>query len=161
MSSPTRAQFEVALIVDRGLGRWNADVGRDGTTRDGTNPDLADPIRRAVRASGFPVASLFSLADSDLTAVGAEDIEEILDRAHLYALIAVRDAWYQGDNQPSPTLPNATPNTPTARDLNYRRLLGMIDHMQMRLDVEHGDSGARVSTGTINLGFMADCEPEA
>lgn len=155
--SVTRAEVEAELIDGRGLGPWLASVGLDGTTRDGSNKALNGPIRRALVRSGYDVAGWLSVAEADVSAVVAADLEEFLDRAHLFTLKEVRDSWRNGDDRPSPAPTGATPGTPTARDLDYRRLLGIIEDMQERLDRLYGDDLGTISAGTIVLGFIEDC----
>lgn len=79
-----RANVEVILI--KRIGKWLTAAGLDGTTNNGTNADLSDPIGRAVRALGFTVADVTNVASSDLTSIGADDYDELFDVAELRAL---------------------------------------------------------------------------
>lgn len=80
--SLTRAQAEGILI--RRIGRLVAAASLDGTTVDGTNADLADPLATAVRQLGGTVANRATVTDADLASVARE--EALLDMAELRAL---------------------------------------------------------------------------
>lgn len=82
--SVTRANVE-AILVKR-IGKWLTAAGLDGTTNNGSNPDLSDPIGRAVRALGFTVADVTNVASSDVASIGADDYDELFDLAELRAL---------------------------------------------------------------------------
>lgn len=87
----TRADFEAVLV--KRCGAALAKVSLDGTTIDGTNADLADPIRTAVRAMGYVVADPIDPADADLADVPATRYEALFDLAELRALETVLANW--------------------------------------------------------------------
>lgn len=80
----TRANVE-AILVKR-IGKWLTAAGLDGTTNNGTNADLSDPIGRAVRALGFTVADVTNVASTDLASIGADKYDQLFDLAELRAL---------------------------------------------------------------------------
>lgn len=82
--SLTRADIETILV--KRVGKWLTAAGLDGTTHDGTNDDLSDPIGRAVRALGFSVADVTNVADADVAQIDADDYDELFDFAELRAL---------------------------------------------------------------------------
>lgn len=79
----TRANLEQSLIG--ALGPRLSFVGLDGTTQDGTNASLNDPIRRAVQSMGS-VVSNFIVADADIAPFTGWSLEQLLDYAKLEAL---------------------------------------------------------------------------
>ena len=80
----TREDVEAILI--RRVGRWLIASGLDGTTNDGTNPDLNDPIGRAARGLGVAVASIAEVDDDDLLGIADVDADKLLDLAELRTL---------------------------------------------------------------------------
>jgi|GEM_PF-2298791 len=89
--SLTRANIEAVLV--RRCGKLLTAAALDGTTVNGTNADLNDPIGSALRALGYTVASIVAVADSDLSTVGAGHIDQLLDLAELRTLESI-----QGNN---------------------------------------------------------------
>jgi len=80
----TRAQLESVLI--RRVGAWYTAAGLDGTTINGTNADLNDPIVAALLQLGYTVANITSVADTDIDDVPDTDIARVLALAELRAL---------------------------------------------------------------------------
>jgi hypothetical protein len=83
----TRANAE-AVLVGR-LGALMEEANLDGTTVDGTNEDLNDPIGVALRAMGYSVTDIAAVADGDLASLGEEEFNEFLDRAELRTLESI------------------------------------------------------------------------
>jgi hypothetical protein len=52
----------------------------------GSNASLNDPLGYALRQTGYTVASITSVADSDLASLEVDDIDQILDYAELRTL---------------------------------------------------------------------------
>lgn len=73
----TRANVEVLLI--RRCGALMTAAGLDGTTVDGTNVDLNDPIGVAIVAVSGTVASRVLVTATDVATVAAADYDEFLD----------------------------------------------------------------------------------
>lgn len=80
----TRAQVETLLL--RRFGSFLTKVGMDGTTANGTNTDLEDPILSGLHACGIYPADPTNLTDSDLTDVGNTNVNKFLDLAELRGL---------------------------------------------------------------------------
>lgn len=83
----TRANLESILI--RRTGKRMTFVALDGTTATGANADLNDPIRSALRALGYAVASATAVADADLSPVDSDDEEALIDVAELRTLESI------------------------------------------------------------------------
>src|SRR5215212_491512 len=83
----TRANIETILI--RRCGKLLSAAGLDGTTVSGANADLNDGIGSALRTLGYTVASLVSVADSDVSVVADSEIDQLLDLAELRTLESV------------------------------------------------------------------------
>lgn len=81
----TRANAEAVLV--RRIGRKMTAAGLDGSTANGTNGDLNDPLATALLDMGLTVQDIANVADADLVAV--DNIPELLDRAELRALESV------------------------------------------------------------------------
>lgn len=77
----TRAYLD-AVLVGR-LSGLLAAAGMDGATRDGTNPDTADPVAAALRRLGMPAADPLAPTDSDLASVPVYREREFLRLAEI------------------------------------------------------------------------------
>jgi hypothetical protein len=84
----TLSQVEVTVL--RSIGPVLTLVGLDGTTMNGTNPTLVEPIRAALQALGLPVASTDGATDDEVGAVAAVDIPRFYYLVEYFALEA---AW--------------------------------------------------------------------
>lgn len=89
--SLTRAAAE-SILVKR-LGKLLTEAGLDGTTVDGSNADLNDPIGWALRQAGYTVADVTAVADSDLVSLATADTDKLLDLAELRALENISGNW--------------------------------------------------------------------
>lgn len=85
--SITRAEAESILI--RRAGALIAAAGLDGSTVDGTNADLNDPLGWAVRQAGGSVSSPGAVADADLATVADDDLDQLLDLAEVRTLESI------------------------------------------------------------------------
>jgi hypothetical protein len=83
--SLTRPNVEALLI--RRVGKLLDEADLDGTTVDGTNIDLADPIGWAVRQCGGTVDNYTAVDDDDLTTVS--DYDKLLDLAEYRTLQSI------------------------------------------------------------------------
>lgn len=81
--SITRANVEAILV--RRLGNWLIFAGLDGTTINGTNADLNDPIGYAVRQCEGTVATVTSVTDADV-ATADDDPDKLFDVAEYRTL---------------------------------------------------------------------------
>ena len=73
----TRADAEIILVKRTGALLTEADL--DGTTNDGSNADLNDPIGWAVRRCGGTVSDFVAISDTDVATVGSTDYDKFLD----------------------------------------------------------------------------------
>lgn len=78
----TRADVE-AVLVSR-LAGWLTFAGLDGTTVNGSNASLSEPISWAIRQAGGTTASITTATNTDLATVGDDD--ELLEYATLATL---------------------------------------------------------------------------
>jgi hypothetical protein len=95
----TRAAAE-AILVGR-CGKILALAGLDGTTVDGTNPDLADPIRSGLASLGLATATVGAVVDADLAAIASETLDQLLDVAEVRALESALGNLDQPDQEAS------------------------------------------------------------
>jgi hypothetical protein len=77
---------DVEAVITKRLGALLAEAGMTST---GANPHLIDPIAWALRALGYPLASLTDLTDADLAEVVPAHVDALLDLAELRALESV------------------------------------------------------------------------
>ena len=82
----TRANVEVNLI--RRLGPLMTKAGMDGSTADGTNTDLADPIAWALRQAGFSTADITNPTTAEVAAAES-DIDQVMDLGELRTLESI------------------------------------------------------------------------
>lgn len=80
----TRADVESILI--KRIGGLFTDLSLDGTTADGTNEDLNDPIAYALKRLGYGVTNIALVTDADLFPVSADDYLALFDLAELRCL---------------------------------------------------------------------------
>lgn len=80
----TRANVEVILISR--LSNLLTEAGLDGTTNDGTNTDLNDPIGWAIRQADGSVDDFTLVDDTDVARVGSGDYDKLLDLAEYRTL---------------------------------------------------------------------------
>ena len=84
----TITRIEIEQVLDRRLGSFLAEAGM--TVQDGVNPWLTDPLRWALTALGYSVASITAVTDGDLAGMAAAHTEALLDLAELRTLEAVQ-----------------------------------------------------------------------
>jgi len=80
----TRVNVETITVAR--VGALMTEASLDGTTVDGTNADLNDPIGVALREMGETVTAIAAVADADLSGVAEADYNELLDRVELRTL---------------------------------------------------------------------------
>lgn len=80
----TLSQVEVKLTGR--FGYLLSQLGLDGTTADGTNATLAEPIRIALTALGLPTATPGEVTDADLDSLDPGELTKFLDVAAYFAL---------------------------------------------------------------------------
>lgn len=90
-----RAAVETALISR--IGRRFTFIKLNGTTHDGTNADLNDPIREALGYLGVVPVDPTAIADVDFATVTAGGLTKLYDVAELRCLETVAGNWDQFD----------------------------------------------------------------
>lgn len=142
----TRAEAESVLI--RRCGKMLDAAGLDGTTVDGTNADLTDPLGVALRHLGFSPAGLVTVTDSDLSGVDDSNVVEFLDVAALAAMRASLNNWVE---------PDQIAGQDTRQDLGKLResLRTSIGAEEKRLaDLYNYGVASGIEAGTLTLGFQ-------
>ena len=83
---------QVETILIRRVGVLLTAVGLDGTTIDGTNVDLNDPVGTSIRNLGGSVTTITNVIDADLAGIAAADYDQLLDVAELRVLQSAHSA---------------------------------------------------------------------
>lgn len=139
----TRPNVE-AVIVAR-CGALLIAAGLDGTTVDGTNASLNDPIGAALRKAGYTVSNIASVANADLAAVVVGDYDKVLDLAELRTLESILGNLDDVDIKLGP------------RSESLSQLAAMlekrIDRLQDKVEEEHGIGLSSLQAGVIALDF--------
>lgn len=146
----TRANVETILIAR--CGRLLTLSGLNGTTQDGTNVALADPIRQGLSSVSIVTATLGIVADDDLAMVDSTTIDEMLDVAELRALESCLGNLDQPDQM---------------ADTNNEQWLGRlrdsiektVARKQALLQKQYGVGLGSLSTGVLDLGFAETIDP--
>lgn len=87
MAVAVRLKYEVILI--RRTGKLLVAADLDGTTVDGSNADLNDPLGVAIREVGGSVGDISSVDDDDLATVDSSDVDWFIDTAELRVLESI------------------------------------------------------------------------
>lgn len=87
----TMVNVETILVARVGALMTEADL--DGSTVDGDNADLNDPIGVALREMGESIADISDVVDADLSGVVEADYNELLDRAELRTLETIESNY--------------------------------------------------------------------
>ena len=125
-------------------------VGLDGSTQNGSNFDLNDPIRRAVRYLGLSVDDAITVTDTDLSPIVGMDIEKLLDLSELRLLESIWGSW-----------------TEVSESVSLRKVEAqqLADRIQMRINdlVErlrkpYGLNTGAAAVGTIKHGRHAPAD---
>ena len=86
----TRVNAETILI--KRCGATLTAVGLDGTTIDGSNTDINDPLWDSLRRLGYTVTNISSVNDADIASVSTDDERAFLDVAELRLLESAYNA---------------------------------------------------------------------
>lgn len=138
--SVTRANVESVLI--RRVGAWLTAAGLDGTTVNGTNADLNDPIAQALLQAGYSVADITSVTSTDLAAVPDANVPMVLDLAELRALETTAQALS------SMEVSGFGFSVKTSSGVN-----DAIARLIARLRQRYGIGGGALTGGTLSLDF--------
>jgi hypothetical protein len=139
----TRANVESILVKRCGKLLTAADL--DGSTVDGTNADLNDPIGWAVRQCGGSVSSITAVADADLATVDADDYDQVLDLAELRTLETVQGNLDDVDITLGPRQESLSQ---LAKQVEQR-----LARLQKRVEQEYGYGASALGTGVITYEF--------
>ena len=145
----TRANVETVLV--RRCGKLLTAAELDGTTINGANADLNDPIGWALRQLGFTVASIAFVKDSDLTSIDDDNIDQLLDLAELRALNNVAGNL---DGYAITVGPRTEQRQQLAEQVSKR-----IERLQQTIEKQHGIGLGTFTAGVIGLDF-AEVEEE-
>lgn len=141
MSIPC-AQVEVILTAR--AGKRMTFVGMDGTTVDGSNPDLVDPMVSTLISMGITPASYAGVVDADLATL--EDIPQFLDRCELRLLQNILGNMDMVTNRVGPRSENLSDFSDA--------LEKAITRKAEQIRKEYGAGVGTLIAGVINLGFM-------
>ena len=143
MAALTRANTE-SILISR-IGTIYVAVELDGTTADGTNADLNDPIGYGIRQTGGTVASFVLVTDADVATVAETDYDEFLDISEYRALVNAQGNFASVDIK-------VGPRSESLSQLG-NRLAVMIKGKKERLDEVYGTSVGVRTAGVITLDF--------
>jgi hypothetical protein len=145
-----RADAEVILI--RRCGAVLIAVSLDGTTVNGSNADLNDPIWFALHRLGYSIVDISAVVDADVQAVVTDDFAPFLDIAELRTLETARNA--------ATGLVDITIG-PRRESLSQlaERLAKTIEEKQAQVYREYGDLfGSGLEGGSFSVNFQEDGE---
>lgn len=124
----TRVQLDTIII--RRIGSLLTECNMDGETSDGTNVDLVEPLRWSLKQSGYDVANILDVADSDLEEISDSLLDQILDLFELRCLESASTKFTSVDEVAGP------------RERKYsqlgRRLKDLIDDKTKLIESEYG-----------------------
>lgn len=140
----TRANVE-SVLVQR-CGKLLAAADLDGTTVNGANASLNDPIGWALRKMDYAVASLTAVADADLTSIPDEEINQLLDLAELRALQNIEGNLDDVDI-------SANGRSESLGQL-VRQVQTRLDRVKATIESEYGLGLGTLSAGVVMLDFM-------
>jgi hypothetical protein len=139
--SLTRANVE-SILVKR-CGRLLTAADLDGSTVDGTNADLNDPIGWAVRQAGYTVTDITAVADADLASVATTNYDELLDLAELRALETILGNL---DDVNIKIGPRSEDLSDLARQVEKR-----LELQRKKVELEYGYGVGTLEAGVITL----------
>ena len=144
------ARASIETIIIRRAGKVMTAVGLDGTTCDGTNVDLNDPVGYGLRQLDYSVADLVNVSDADLAYVSAEEIDQLLDTAELRTL----ENALQNCDQVTISVGPRTENLSDLRDGLEKTITRKREHL-----ISQYGSGATLEAGAIGLSFQQHDDP--
>ena len=140
----TRANAEAILI--KRSGKKMTFAGLDGTTVNGTNPDLNDPIGNALLGMGFSPTSIVLIADADLSGITDTDLNEFFDRAQYRLLKNIAGNLDVVDIQVGPRRENLSQI--------HEQIEKEIKALETSLAKQYGVGLGSLSGGVIELDFQ-------
>ncbi len=138
----TRANVETVLVAR--LGPLMTKAAQDGTTVDGTNADLADPIAWALRVAGYTTADVTDPTTAEVAAA-EDDIDEVLALSELRTMENTLGNLDDVDTAVGP------------RDEKLSQLAAqlaqMIKFKRVVLELSYGYGASALTTGTLTYEF--------
>lgn len=141
--SLTRANVETILV--RRCGSLLTAAGLDGTTLDGTNVDLNDPIGYALREMGYTVDDITAVADDDVSSVSTANYDKLLDLSELRTLENIQGNLDEVDITLGPRK-EALGQLPD-------RLEKRIERLEAKVRKVYGIGVGTITAGVIKLDF--------
>ena len=138
----TRANVEVNLI--RRLGNLMTKAEMDGSTADGTNTDLADPIGWALRQAGYPTADITDPTTAEVAAA-VGDIDQVMDLSEMRTLESILGGLDDVDI----TLGPRDEKLSQLAEQAEKKLVAIQDKIQKL----YSFSAAALTTGTLTYEF--------
>lgn len=145
ITPPTRAAFE-AILVAR-CGRAMVAAHLDGTTTDGTNAALADPLAYGIRRAGGSVASFGAPGDADVQTVATGDLDMLADVAEYRLLNTIL-----GNVLDQVTL--SAGNLRRALSDQAKSLQARVDRKAADVKAQYGLGAATLAGGVNTLDFV-------
>lgn len=140
----TRANVEV-ILIDR-AGPLMAEAGLDGTTEDGTNANLNEPIGWGIRQAGGTTDSVTAVDDDDVSTIGSDDYDKLFDLAEYRLLWNIRGSWANVDLSVGP------------RRESYSQFAKMLDKSiadkREQIQQDYNLLQGTIEAGVITLDFM-------
>lgn len=133
----TRANAE-AILVKR-IGALLTEASLDGSTVDGTNVDLNDPIGVALRQLGYSISDITAVADADLASIAETEFNELLDRAELRGLESIEGNLTYVDITAGP---------------RSEKLSQLMEHVRTRKDQLADKVTQEYGTGSLVAGYI-------
>lgn len=138
----TRANVETILVAR--VGPLMVKASMDGTTVDGSNADLADPIAWALRVAGYTTADVSDPTTAEVAAA-EDDIDEVLALSELRTMENTLGNLDDVDTSVGP------------RDEKLSQLAAQLEKMikfkRVVLEMSYGYGLAALTTGTLTYEF--------
>ena len=138
----SRANVENVLVAR--VGPLMTKAGMDGTTVDGTNTDLSDPIAWALRQAGYSVADITNPTTAEV-ALALDDVDEVVDLGELRTLESVAGNLDDVDV-------TVGPRSEELSQLSVQ-VEKRIERVQARVEELYGHGAPVFDTGTITYEF--------
>ena len=142
--SLTRIKVETILI--RRLGGLLTEAELDGTSTDGGNLDLNDPIGWAIRQCSGTVTNFTTVSDADLASVSSADYDKLLDLAEYRTLQSISGNLAVVDIQVGPRRESLSQLV--------ERIEARIARKLKQIQTDYGFGLGTLEAGVIGLDFM-------
>ena len=140
----TRANVEGILI--KRVGALMTAASMDGTTIDGTNTDLNDPIGQALMRLDYTPTDITLIVDADLSSVGTGDYAGLLDIAEWRVLESIAGNLALVDITVGPRSEKLSQLAD--------QVTAMAANKRQQVEDEYGIGGASMTAGILTLDFM-------